>query len=197
VPTPARTSNEQIIGAARALLNANGLESVTMKSVAAGVGVQPPSLYKRIRDRSDLIRQLANSIGNEFADTLESAATTGDPARDLHSIANTFRDWVRHNASAYALLTSPVPDEWRVDDELNARMSASFHGAASELVGPDRALDAARTFAAFAHGFVSLETAGTMRLGGDLDTAYEFGINAVIRAIRDTGARARDKIVLL
>lgn len=197
MPTPARTSNEEIVGAARALLDSDGLEAVTMAGVAARVGVQPPSLYKRIRDRSELIHQLANSIGVEFANTLESAATTGDPVTDLAAIADTFRAWVRRNSAAYALLTSPVPDEWRVDDELNARMSASFYSASEDLVGPDRALDAARTFAAFAHGFVSLENAGAMRLGGDPDAAYRFGINSVIKAIRDTGTRSSNKIVLL
>jgi AcrR family transcriptional regulator len=170
------------------LLDSDGLDAVTMKSVAARVGVRSPSLYRRIRNGSDLIAETANSIGAEFADTLDSAAAGGDPIRDLESIAKVFRKCVGHSANAYALLTSPVPDEWRVDDELNVRMSASFYRAAAELVGPDRALEAARTFAAFAHGFVSLENAGAMRLGGDLDAAYAFGIATLIRAIGDGGA---------
>lgn len=188
MPTPARTSTREIVGAARALIDNDGIEAVTMKEVAARVGVRPPSLYKRVRDRSELIRQLANSIGAEMGDVLENAATSGDPVSDLESIAVAFRVWALENANAYALLTTPVPDEWRVAADVNVRMSASFVRAAAALVGPDRGLEAARTFAAFAHGFVSLENAGTMRLGGDLDVAYEFGIKAVIRAISNSAS---------
>ena len=58
-----------------------------------------------------------------------------------------------------------------------------FSGQHEGLVGPDDALDAARTFVAFVHGFVSLENAGTFRLGGDPESAYRFGVSTLIRAM--------------
>jgi hypothetical protein len=53
-----------------------------------------------------------------------------------------------------------------------------------ELVGPDRALEAARTLVAWSHGFVSMELAGAFRLGGDVDAAFGFGADAVLRGAR-------------
>ena len=52
MPTPARTSLEEIVGAGRAILRAEGLEGLTMQRVAAAVGVRAPSLYKRLPGRA-------------------------------------------------------------------------------------------------------------------------------------------------
>jgi len=53
----------------------------------------------------------------------------------------------------------------------------------AQLVGEDGALEAARTFVAWAHGFTSLELAGGFRLGGDLDAAYANGIELILAGI--------------
>ena len=183
MPTPPRTSTEEIVSAARELLESRGIEAVTMKEVAERVGVKAPSLYKRVRDRADLLHQVANGVAVELAAVLDEAATTGDPRRDLAALATAFRAWAHGAPAGYSLLTSPVPDEWRVDPELNVRTSAAIRRATAELVGDEQALDAARTFVAFAHGFVSLEIAATFRLGGDPSTAYDFGIETLIGAM--------------
>lgn len=52
--------------------------------------------------------------------------------------------------------------------------------------GDDPAADLRRiadAYCAFAHGFVSMELAGAFRLGGDLDEAWRYGIEAAIRGL--------------
>lgn len=44
----------------------------------------------------------------------------------------------------------------------------------AQLAGDTIALEAARTVASWAHGFVSMELAGAFRLGGDVDAACRF-----------------------
>ncbi len=190
MPTRARTSLEEIVAAARQILEEDGRGAVTMQRVAAAVGVRPPSLYKRVRDQAQLMHLVANDVATELADALDAAAATGQPETDLQQIANAFRSWTSRAPSAYVLLTSAVPETWRPDTELNARMSAAVLRSTEQLVGPDRALDAARTFVAFVHGFVSLELAGTFRLGGDPQTAYRFGVSSLISAMSNSAAAA-------
>ena len=57
------------------------------------------------------------------------------------------------------------------------------------MVGPDDALSAARTFVAWAHGFVSMELAGAFRLGGGLDEAYAGGVATILDGISARATR--------
>ncbi|WP_186382724.1 TetR-like C-terminal domain-containing protein, partial [Amycolatopsis rhizosphaerae] len=55
--------------------------------------------------------------------------------------------------------------------------------AAAALAGSDHALEAARTITAWAHGFITMELADAFNLGGDVERAYEFGIDRLADAL--------------
>jgi AcrR family transcriptional regulator len=186
MPTPARTSLEEILGAGRRILEAGGLAGLTMKRVADAVGVRPPSLYKRIRGRDDLVRLIVENVAAELTELLDAAAGSGDPRRDLRALADAIRAFARRNPVAYGLVFARLPDARRPDPDLLARASAAVLRTATTLAGPDRGLEAARTLVAWAHGFISMELAGSFRLGGDVDRAYAFGIERLGLALAGT-----------
>lgn len=183
MPTPSRTSVDEIVTAGRSILEADGIDALTMQRVAAAVGVRAPSLYKRVRGRADLIRLIANDVVRELADTMDAAATSGDPPADLRGLANAFRAFAQAHPRAYSLMFGQLPEDERADPELNARASAALLRTASALAGPDQALEAARTVVAWANGFVSMELSGAFRLGGDVDRAFAYGIDRLTRSI--------------
>jgi AcrR family transcriptional regulator len=189
MPTPARTSVQAIVTAARTILEAEGLEGLTMQRVAQAVGVQAPSLYKRVRDRGDLVRLISNDTARELSERLERAAASGDPVRDLRAVADAFRAFARERPAAFGLLFAPVPESWRADEALNRAAAAVVVRLAGELAGPERALDAARLVVAWAQGFLSMELAGAFRLGGDVDEAWQFGIEAITASLRSRPRR--------
>ena len=85
MPTPERTSLDAIIDAGRDLLEADGVEGLTMQAVADRVGVRAPSLYKRVRNRDELIARIAEATLRELSARLDDAA---DPIGDrLHGEA--------------------------------------------------------------------------------------------------------------
>ncbi len=183
MPTPARTSVDAIVAAGRSILDADGLDGLTMQAVASVVGVRAPSLYKRVRSRDDLIRLIANDVALELTRVLDAAATSGDPRTDLRASAERFRSWALDHPEAYALLFARLPERARVDPDVNARASEALLRTASRLAGPDHALEAARLAVAWATGFVNMELAGAFRLGGDVDRAFDYGIDRLTRSI--------------
>lgn len=183
MPTPARTSRDQIVSEGRAILESEGLDGLTMQRVADAVGVRAPSLYKRVRGRSDLVRLIVEDVARELAGILEAAASTGDPKRDLGALATAARAFARANPAAYGLLFIPLPDGAQPDPDLLARTSAAIVRTAAALAGSDRSLEAARTVTAWAHGFISMELAGAFRLGGEVDEAFAFGIERLAVAL--------------
>ena len=188
MPTPARTSIDEIVAAGRAILEAERLEGLTMQAVAAVVGVRAPSLYKRVRSRADLVRLIGNDVARELAGALDSAASSGDPRRDLQSIAHAFRAFALANREAHGLLFAGLPEESRVDPQLSLRATEALLRTTAALAGPDDALAAARTVVAWASGFVRMELAGAFRMGGDVDEAFAYGIDALAAGLH-RGAR--------
>jgi hypothetical protein len=77
---------------------------------------------------------------------------------------------------------------------LQARGGRGKHGGrgaktaakAASRSADDPALEAARLFVAFAHGFVSMELAGAFRLGGDVDRAWRTGVATIVDAVADS-----------
>jgi AcrR family transcriptional regulator len=183
MPTPARTSLADVVAAARSLIEADGLEALTMQRVAATVGVRAPSLYKRVRNRGELVRLVMQDAARELGDVLSAAATTGDPRRDLAALARAVRAFAHAHPGAYGLLFAPMPDAWRPEPAaLDAAIDPLLRTTAA-LAGPDEALEAARTVVAWAHGFLVMELAGAFRLGGDVDRAYAYGIKRLTEAL--------------
>jgi AcrR family transcriptional regulator len=188
MPTPARTSLDQIVSAGREILEAEGIDGLTMQHIASAVGVRAPSLYKRIRNRNDLLRLVANDASRELTDRLDAAATTGDARSDLIALATAFRRFARANPAAYGLLFAPLPDDARADPEWSVRGSEAVLDATRRLAGEDDSLEAARTVTAWANGFIAMELAGAFRLGGDVDRAFDYGIDRITRAISSAAA---------
>ncbi len=112
---------------AASILDADGLDGLTMQRVAAAVGVRGAvALQARSGIARDLVRLIANDVAGELTRTLEAAATSGDPAVDLRAIAGAFRAWALAHPEAYHLLFDRLPEGERVDPEVNARSAAAL-----------------------------------------------------------------------
>ena len=183
MPTPERTSLDAIVDAGRALLETQGLDGLTMQAVAERVGVRAPSLYKRVRNRRELVALIADATVRELGDRLDAAASgEPDPRRALAALAREARSFAGERPVAFGLVFSPGAD-LDLDPESLARASSAVIRISAELAGEDRALDAARTVTAWLNGFVGMELSGAFRLGGEVDGAFEFGIASLTGAL--------------
>ncbi|RNE63803.1 TetR/AcrR family transcriptional regulator [Cryobacterium tepidiphilum] len=172
MPTPIRTTNEEIITAAQDILESGGPAGLTMQAVAARVGVRAPSLYKRFQDREALLAAVTVASIEALTERLDAAAP------DLARLAEAYRGFAHSRPQAFRLIfTTSAPEE------VLQRSAEPVIRAAAALVGDAHALDAARLLTAWATGFVQMELAGAFRLGGDVEHAFDYGLQRLVVAL--------------
>lgn len=184
-PTPARTSRVRIVEAARALLEEGGIDAVTMATVARRVGVQPPSLYKHVRDRAALLDAVAIDAAEELGRTMTTTAVEAgtDPAARVAALAHAYRAFAHRSPRSAAVLFADLGHGTGAPVDVAARAAAPVIEATALLVGPEAALPAARVLTSFAYGFTTMEQAGAFQLGGDVDEAFRLGVELLVRGL--------------
>jgi len=182
MPTPSRTSLDAIVEAGRRIVEEQGLAGLTMQRVAGAVGVRAPSLYKHVGNRGELIRLIVEAVVVDLGRKLD-AAISGESSSDLPELVRAFRSFAQNEPESYRVVFAPMPEDWRPDQEVFTDATSPVLRTTEAMVGPERALDAARLVTAWVHGFMTMELAGAFRIEGDLDRAFEFGIDRLVAAL--------------
>lgn len=167
MPTPSRTSREEIVTASLPILEAEGPRGLTMQAVAQSVGVKAPSLYKHVRDRDALVLLVTEAALAHLTTRLSQAA-------DLPSLAHAMRGWAREYPESFRLALSGNATQSALDAS-----SQPVLRACARLVGEDQALPAARLVTAWCFGFLTMELGGRFQLGGDIDEAFNYGLERI------------------
>jgi AcrR family transcriptional regulator len=105
VGRPAERSRAEITAAAIGLADREGLDALSMRRLAAGLGTGAASLYRYVATREDLLDLMTDETATEFS----LLAPSGDWQADLLSIARQARDIMRrHPWLATLTITRPV-----------------------------------------------------------------------------------------
>jgi AcrR family transcriptional regulator len=126
---------QRIVAEAVALLDAEGLDGVTTRKLAARLGVQSPTLYWHVPNKAALVTAVADAIlDQEFADL-------SPPAPDQH-----WPDWLSGLAERLRRALLAHPDGARVVSaaQLSTTMAALSELAMSALVARGVSLRQAR-----------------------------------------------------
>lgn len=97
-----RLSRETIVAATVTVIDADGVNAVTMRAVGRVLGVDAKSLYNHVDGKDGLL----DAVAEHLLGTLALPQPTGDVRRDLHVIAHAFRDRaLAHPEAASLVLT--------------------------------------------------------------------------------------------
>jgi TetR/AcrR family tetracycline transcriptional repressor len=143
-------SREDIVAAAVGIVTAGGHEEMSIRSLAASLGVAPMSLYRHIHDKDDLLGEVADRL---LAGAWRPAAAEDDWQAWVIEAASRLRDFlVSQPAALHVYLTHPVVSPAAVD-RMNAMMSVLRRTGLSEE-GARSAYGALHTYTI---GFAALE----------------------------------------
>ena len=164
---------DDIIDVAGQLLERNGRDGLTMRAIAADVGIRAPSLYKHVANKRELEIALVTGALQRQAETFEKVVT--DSEDPLAGIAAAYRSWALEHPHLYELMNNqPLPR-----DDLPRGLEERAVRPLLDAVGGD--MDRARAAWAFAHGMVTLELADRFPEHADLETAWRVGLTGIAR----------------
>jgi AcrR family transcriptional regulator len=169
---PSCSRLSQIVSAGRRLLEEQGPDALSMRNVAAAIGIRAPSLYEHVADKRTLENAIvAQGLDEQGAVTAEALRAGGDP---LTAIADAWRTWALDHPHVYRLIYARGLDR-HVPDVAAAEQRAG--DAIRTLTGAD--LASARVIWAFAHGMVMLELNDRLPPGPAVDELWERGLEAL------------------
>jgi len=189
---------EQLCAVAERLFAERGHPGVTLRALAAELGVSPMTPYRYFRDKDDIFAAVRAAGFHRFADAQEAAyAAESDPERRLRRMARSYVEFARREPHAYRIMfeTNPLTGIERYP-ELVAEQIRGWEpllravGAAVDagLLAGD-ASHLAHVFWAGVHGIASLDLAGTYAL-------IHEDVDHIVDAMETTlfeGNRARPK----
>ncbi len=117
-----RATKSDLVAAARALLVSQGVDAVTVRSIAADLGMTAPAVYRYFDSRESLLEDVIDLLYNEIADYLTAAgeAERNGPITDRFlGAARAFRSWaLTHRAEFSVLFGAPIPGVHRKGEDL-------------------------------------------------------------------------------
>ncbi len=184
MPTPAKTSRQELVSIARGMIETGGADALTVSAVAQSAGVKGPSLYKHFADRSALLKAVEISVLHELEGVLRAGTRGKTSQARLRSMAATYRTFATGRPRIYEVIYSRNAFD---DPEIAAACLFAARPLLEELrkagIPEQRILPLARTLTAFLHGFVSMEIVNAFRLGGNIDDAFEEGLLTILREV--------------
>lgn len=175
---------DQIVDAAIAIADRDGLAAATLTRVADALGVRPPSLYHHVQGHEGLLREISLRGLRDLTQALQSAAVGRAGADALAAVAYAYRAYAHAHPGAYAMtVRAPAPDD--AEHEAAGQAAVGVLAAVLRAWGleGEAMLHAVRVIRSALHGFVSLEAAGGFALPLDLDQSFERVIETVVAGL--------------
>ena len=175
---------QMVIQAAAEMVDAKGVQALTLAALASHFKVAVPSLYNHVGGMPGLQQQLGLLGRRQLTQQLGRAVMgkSGDDA--VMAMADAYRAYVKTHPGLYTY-TLHVSDE--SDTESRAAEAEAVEISLKVLAYYDlrdeMALHMVRGFRSMVHGFASLEVAGGFGLPLDLDESFRLLVHGYIQML--------------
>ena len=177
-------SADEILKVAVQMVEQGEADGLSLRAVAAELGVKAPSLYRYFADKGTLELAVAEEALRRMRGELEPAAALADPKARVMAAAKAYLRFTREHYALYSYVF-----QGRVREAYGSREGKAVWNtlldAVSEVTGtPD---DTASTVAiwSFLHGYATLEHAGGFGASGP-HGALELGLNSLLNNSHQT-----------
>lgn len=176
--------NSTIVRAAVELVDKNGVEEVTLASLAAKLGVRSPSLYNHISSLAGLKLQLAVYGLEQLHKSMSLAAQDGKASEAIHALGTAYVNFARQHPGLYEMtIRAPEPQSVELEEMSQKILSLMVEVLSAYDLGEEGGIHAVRGFRSLLHGFASLEQKGGFGIPLDPDISLSRLISTFIAGI--------------
>jgi AcrR family transcriptional regulator len=112
-------TRREILGAAWEIAHEGGLTGVTLREIAARIGMQPPSLYSHFASKNAIYDAMFGQAWHDFHAVLEREAASfpADPRGRLVALATTYFDFAVSDLERHQLMDMPMLRDFTPTEE--------------------------------------------------------------------------------
>jgi AcrR family transcriptional regulator len=187
--TPSADVEQALLAAAERLLEAEGVDALSVRRIAAEAGVAPMGVYNRFGGKDGVL----NALLVRGFDDLDGALTDieeSDPLRVLATTGRRYRGFAKAHPAMYALMFDRGVPGWEPSPEALEHSAASFgrvvtyvrQAMATGAIIQDDDVEVAQRLWSACHGAVSLELRG-LGFVEDLDAHHERLIDTMLAGL--------------
>lgn len=184
MPYPAQIDRDRIVEMARQLIEQDGIERLSLRQLAQALGVQAPSLYRHIKNKTALLQAINQTTTRKLIACLRAVSQENGQALEarLMALAQAYRQFAHAHPACYQLANSSLPEHAGDSADDRENLVLPLQALFTQLTQDDeRAFAALRGAYAFLHGWVMLELTQQFQRGGDLDAHFEQAFLTMVR----------------
>ena len=152
-------TRERILETALRLMDAEGLEAVSMRRIGRELGVEAMSLYNHVADKEDILNGVVEVVMAEY----EFPPASDDWRETARRAARSWRTLLKAHPNVITLMSEQRKPTRTIDSMRPVDYALGV--IASRGLGPEETVRAFRAFGGFIQGFVLAEIANMF--GGD------------------------------
>jgi AcrR family transcriptional regulator len=171
LPSVRTARADEIVDAARQILELEGSTALTMRRIAEEMGIQAPSLYKHFPSKSTVELALIEDALIDFGEVSHQALHQSTPDSVIAHLLATYRRYCLGHSNLYRLCTTGYLDR----DSLPSGLE-EWAGNPWFVATGDPSL--AQALWSFAHGMLILEMDERYPPDSDLDLTWQAGATA-------------------
>lgn len=188
-------TKDRILSAAKAVLESEGIEGLTIRRVAQRAKLSPMALYRHFADKDALLNALMED-GLAAWENVVRGIRARDPLEWLAALGEAFLDFALKEPHRFdAAFFLPAPAARRFPDDFAAGRSPAIamvmaridQGRADGRLSGKPTLEIALAIAAFGQGFVSMHRANRFGSEKQFKTLYRAALRHFLESLKSPG----------
>lgn len=178
-------SMDEIVAAATALVEEKGLDSFSLRELAARLGIKPASLYNHVKSVEEITTAVGHIALNALYEQLHAVPSDLNRKQRLLHMADAYRAYALQNQELYkAIVRMPSYEDEPLKEEAHSIIQELYGALDGFSLNYAEKVHFGRAYRSSMHGFVSLEMNGYFQGAPDAEESYHFLMQQILTALR-------------